>query len=64
MPNEEYTIIATKKGPPSLYGTGGGKACVKIDAVVVTFKSLPEGISFNGTDQTHGQFHKIFLSWV
>ena len=64
LPDKEYTIIATIKGPSSLYGTGGGKPRVKIDDVVVTFKSLPEGVSFNGTDETYGQFHKILVSRI
>ena len=58
--NEEFTIIATIKGPSSCYGENG-KQSVKVDDIVVTFKN--SGLSFNGsTDNTRGQFFKIFLS--
>ena len=58
-PNEEFTIIATIKGPNSYYGQNG-KPSVKVDDVIVTFKK--SSVSKNGTDNTHGQFFKIFLS--
>ena len=58
-PNEEFTIIATIKGPPSCNGQNG-KQSVKVDDIVLTFKKS-SGIS-NGTSNTGGQFFKIFLS--
>ena len=57
--NEEFTIIATIKGPPSCAG-GNGERSVKVDDIVVTFKK--SDLSSNGTNNTGGQFFKIFLS--
>ena len=57
--NEEFTIIAAIKGPNSCYGQNG-KPSVKVDDIVVTFKT--SGLGANGTGTTHGQFFKIFLS--
>ena len=57
--NEEFTIIATIKGPHSCIG-GNGKQSVKVDDIVVTFKNSSS--SKNGTTNTDGQFFKIFLS--
>ena len=59
LPNEEFTIIATTKGPYSCYGENG-KESVKVDDIVVTFKN--SDLDSNGTDNTLGQFFKIFLS--
>ena len=59
QPNEEFTIIATIKGPKSCYGQNG-KSSVKVDDFVVTCKTSV--LSENGTDYTRGQFFKIFLS--
>ena len=59
QPNEEFTIIATIKGPKSCYGQNG-KSSVKVDDTVVTFKTSV--LSENRTDYTRGQFFKIFLS--
>ena len=59
LPNEEFTMIATIKGPPSCKGQNG-KPSVKVDDIVVTFKS--SDLSSKGTDNTRGQFFKIFLS--
>ena len=59
LPNEENTIIATIKGPPSYIGNSG-KSSVKIDDIVVIFKYSSS--SSNGTGQNNGQFYKIFLS--
>ena len=59
QPNEEFTIIATIKGPQSCHGENG-KQSVKVDDIVVTFK-MYMGRN-NGTDNTQGQFFKIFLS--
>ena len=59
QPNEEFTIIATIKGLTSCTGRNG-KQSVKVDDIVVTFKK--SSLSKNGTDNTHGQFFKIFLS--
>ena len=59
QPNEEFTIIATIKGKQSCKGTNG-KTSVKVDDIVVTFKS--SSLSLNGTNNTSGQFFKIFLS--
>ena len=61
LANQDYTITATITGRTSYRGTGG-KSSVTIDDIVVTFKDAPEGLSPNGTDQTKGQFYKIFLS--
>ena len=58
QPNEEFTIIATIKGPQSCYG-GNGKPSVKVDDIAVTFKRYIG--SNNGTNNTKGQFFKIFL---
>ena len=59
QPNEEFAIIATIKGPQSCNGQYG-KPSVKVDDIVVTLKTY-SGIN-NGTDNTDGQFFKIFLS--
>ena len=59
LPNEEFTIIATIKGENSCRGNNG-KISVKVDNIVVTFKS--SDLSRNGTDNTVGQFLQIFLS--
>ena len=59
LPNEEFTITATIKGPPSCKGLNG-KTSVKVDDIVVTFKT--SDLSRNGTNNTRGQFFKIFLS--
>ena len=59
LPNEEFTIIATIKGPYSCRGDNG-KTSVKVDDIVVTFKTFD--LSANKTDNTRGQFFKIFLS--
>ena len=59
QPNEEFTIIATVKGPNSYYGQNG-KESVKVDDIVVTFKN--SALSSNGTTQGGGQFFTIFLS--
>ena len=59
LPNEEFTIIATIKGPYSCLGENG-KTSVKVDNIVVTFKS--SDLSINGTDNIDGQFFQIFLS--
>ena len=59
QPNEEFTIIATIKGLTSCTGQKG-KQSVKVDDIVVTFKK--SSLSKNGTDNTRGQFFKIFLS--
>ncbi|CAB4033799.1 BTB POZ domain-containing 6-like [Paramuricea clavata] len=61
LPNEEITIIATITGPRSYY-SGSGKSSVTIDDIVLTFKDARSGLSTNGTDISHGQFYKIFLS--
>ena len=60
QPNEEFTIIATIKGPKSCYGRQNGKQSVKVDDIVVTFKT--SDLSSNGTSHGGGQFFKIFLS--
>ena len=57
--NEEFTIIATLKGPRS-YSGQNGKTSVKVHDIVVTFKT--SGLSTNATSNTAGQFFKIFLS--
>ena len=57
--NEEFTIIATIKGPKSCRGTNG-KQSVKVDDIVVTFNK--PSVSSNGTSENGGQFFKIFLS--
>ena len=57
--NEEFTIIATIKGPKSCRGTSG-KQSVKVDEIVVTFKK--SRVSSNCTSEDVGQFFKIFLS--
>ena len=59
LPNEEFTIIATIKGPTSC-GGDNGKQSVKVGDIVVTFKK--SYFCTNGTDNTRGQFFKIFLS--
>ena len=57
--NKEFTIIATIKGPQSC-GNRIGKQSVKVDDIVVTFKS--SSLSSNGINNTKGQFFKIFFS--
>ena len=59
LPNEEFTIIATIKGPTSCRGDNG-KQSVKVDDIVVTFKK--SDLSTNGTNTKKGQFFKTFLS--
>ena len=59
LPNEEFVIIATIKGPYSRMGENG-KTSVKVDDIVVTFKSSV--LSTNKTNIDKGQFFKIFLS--
>ena len=64
QPDEEFTIIATIKGPQSHRGQDG-KPSVNVDDTVVTFKHAPYrfyGLTSNGTDIYGGQFYKIFLS--
>ena len=58
-PNEEFTLIATIKGPSSCNGQNG-KQSVKVDDIVVTFKN--SSLSSNGTSNNGGQFFTIFLS--
>ena len=58
-PNEEFTLIATIKGPSSCNGQNG-KQSVKVDDIIVTFKS--SSLSSNGTSNNGGQFFTIFLS--
>ena len=60
LPGEDVTIIATITGPESYKGING-KSSVKVDDIVVTFKNAPGFIS-SCTDETCGQFYKIFLS--
>jgi hypothetical protein len=60
LPGEDVTINATITGPESYKGING-KSSVKVDDIVVTFKNAPGFIS-NCTDETCGQFYKIFLS--
>ena len=60
-PDEEVIITATIKGPNSYYGEHG-KSPVKINGIVVTFKSAPPATSGNATDKDHGQFYEILLS--
>ena len=63
-PNEEYTIVATIQGPKSRYGKNG-KSSVNADGIVVTFQTTnysSHSLSSNDTDNTRGQFYKIFLS--
>ena len=62
-PSEEFTIIATIKGPPSVSGVNG-KLSVKDYDVVVNFKDPPSGMLTNGTNTIRGQFYKLFLSSV
>ena len=59
LPNEEFTIIAKIKGPRSFKGLNG-KQSVKVDDIVVTFKT--SSLSKNSTNCNVGQFFKIFLS--
>ena len=59
LPNEEFVIIATIRGPSSCSG-GSGKQSVKVYDIVVTFKT--SDLSKNGASSTQGQFFKIFLS--
>ena len=62
-PSEEFTIIATIQGPPSVSGVNG-KLTVKNYDVVVNFKDPPSSMPTNGTNKTRGQFYKLFLSSV
>ena len=62
-PNEEFTLVATIQGPPSLGGLNG-KLSVNDYDVVVNFKDPPSSMRTNGTDKTRGQFYKLFLSLV
>ena len=57
--NEEFTIIATIKGPESCNGQNG-KQSVKVSDIVVTFTG--SDLSSNLTSSNIGQFFKIFLS--
>ena len=57
--DEEFTIIATIKGPQSHMGQNG-KPSVNVDGTVVTFKNVR--YRSNGTDINEGQFYKIFVS--
>jgi hypothetical protein len=59
QPDEMITIIATIKGPTS-HTSGNGKSSVRVDDIVVTFSY--SSLSSNGTDNSSGQFYKIFLS--
>ena len=59
LPNEEFTIIATIRGPTSCT-SGSGKQSVKVGNIVVKFKN--SSLSKNGTSNTGGQFFQIFLS--
>ena len=64
QPNEEFTIIATIRGPLS-HRSQNGKSSVNVGGTVVTFKNAPYssyGLTSNGTDTNKGQFYKIFLS--
>ena len=61
QPDEEFTIIATIKGPNSCMGCHG-KSSLKVNDIVVTFKNAPNGLSTNPTDTAAGQFYEIFLS--
>jgi hypothetical protein len=59
QPDEMITIIATIKGPTSHRGNNG-KSSMKLDDIAVTFSS--SSLSLNYTDNSSGQFYKIFLS--
>ena len=63
LPDEEITIIATIKGPPSFFGVHG-KSSVKVDDIVVTFKIAPYGTGINGTNMTLGQFYEFFFAEI
>ena len=59
QPNEEFTIIATIKGPLSYEGQSG-KPSVKVDDIVMFKKSSSSsGLAYCSYS---GQFFKIFLS--
>ena len=61
--NEEFIIVATIQGPTSHEGQNG-KSSVNADGTVVNFKNTDyhsHGLVSNGTDNTEGQFYKIFL---
>ena len=63
-PNEEFIIVATIQGPNSNRGENG-KTSVNINGTVVTFQNTnlkSHGLSSNGTNNTRGQFYKVFLS--
>ncbi len=52
QPDEEFTIIATIKGPPSHSGQNG-KRSVNVDGTVVTFENTPYssyGLTSNSTN--------------
>ena len=59
--NEECTIIATIKGPPSYVGENG-KPLVKTNDILVIFTDAGRGLSTHGTSKNNGQFYKVFLS--
>ena len=61
LSNEEVTIIAKIKGPRSHRGQNG-KSSVKSDDIVVKFKNAPLHQSSNYTNQSNGQFYKLFLT--
>ena len=64
QPNEKFTIVAAIQGPHSYYGKNG-KTSVNVDGTVVTFQNTnfdSHCLSSNGTENTRGQFDKIFLS--
>ena len=60
-PNEEFTIIATIKGPTSGAGKKA-KVLVLVEDIAVTFNDAASGLSANSTSKMGGQFYKIFLS--
>jgi hypothetical protein len=63
-PNEEFTIVATIKGPTSQAGANG-KSSVNVDGTIITFRGTDyssHGLVSNSTDITRGQFYKLFVS--
>ena len=60
--NEEFTIIATIKGPPSYCGKSGKSTVRDYRGIGVTFTDAGPELSTHGTSKDRGQFHKIFLS--
>ena len=60
--NEEFTIIATIKGPPSYCGRSGNSCVRGYAGISVTFTDAGPDLSTQGTSEHRGQFHKIFLS--